>query len=348
MRRAPPSSRKAVEVADERHVGIGGVDRCPVLPPRASSCHSLAAATEPGTARRNRPSGCALAQRRPSRGAQRSRADGTYGRRRNRVGPDPGGEKFDRACDRTGPGSGLSTADRRGGSDDLRPDYLPIDASGAERLQRRFVQADHRAQRSRDQVQLVLNDQVGRQQRRTPEAAPALRLGTDHRTRRRRRARPCRRMRRPDPTHGIAANLSTVAMRNAASDDKSARPRPAPADGALLENSHSRFDADQQQIGRRFVVRHRDETHPCRTSSPHHGHVSSGIGGRLRSVALDSAIIWARAVLGSLSPSAPIRFGVAPRPTQRPISNGHSPSFVGIGRGGSSSRAQTTAAARPS
>ncbi len=38
------------------------------------------------------------------------------------------------------------------------------------------------------------------------------------------------------------------------------------------------------------------------------------------------AIVFARAVVGSLSPFLPIRFGVAARPTQRPISNGQAPS----------------------
>jgi hypothetical protein len=51
------------------------------------------------------------------------------------------------------------------------------------------------------------------------------------------------------------------------------------------------------------------------------------------------------AVCASLSPTAPIRFGVPPRLTQSAISNGQSPSFAGSARRANSS-ARTTPAAR--
>ena len=62
---------------------------------------------------------------------------------------------------------------------------------------------------------------------------------------------------------------------------------------------------------------------------PHHGHSSSGIGDGFLSLS-QNLLVRARALFGSLSPLLPIRFGVAARPTQRPISNGHSPEFVHV------------------
>src|SRR5580658_8835588 len=52
---------------------------------------------------------------------------------------------------------------------------------------------------------------------------------------------------------------------------------------------------------------------------PHHGHSSNGIGDGLRS-SFRYSMVRARADSRSLSPFRPIRFGVAARPTQRPIS----------------------------
>src|ERR1035438_4027343 len=59
---------------------------------------------------------------------------------------------------------------------------------------------------------------------------------------------------------------------------------------------------------------------------PHHGHVSSGIGGMRVSLARYFSV-RRRAVSSSLSPTLvlPIRFGVADFPTHNPISKGHSP-----------------------
>src|SRR5450759_2476197 len=77
---------------------------------------------------------------------------------------------------------------------------------------------------------------------------------------------------------------------------------------------------------------------------PHHGHSSSGIGDGFLSLS-QNLRVRARAVLGSLSPLLPMRFGVAARPTHRPISNGHSPNFSTSFRRTSSS-AQINVAAR--
>src|SRR6266542_444625 len=80
---------------------------------------------------------------------------------------------------------------------------------------------------------------------------------------------------------------------------------------------------------------------------PHHGQFSSGIGDGLALLLVLNLIAFDRADHGSLSPFFPILFGVAALPTQRPISKGHEPSlFSSFFR--SSSRAQTSVAARPS
>ena len=79
---------------------------------------------------------------------------------------------------------------------------------------------------------------------------------------------------------------------------------------------------------------------------PHHGHSLIGSGGSLE-LSLAKLSVLARAVCLPDSWALPIWFGVAARPTQSAISNGHSPSsFVAFSR--SSSRAQINAAARPS
>src|SRR5579864_144120 len=77
---------------------------------------------------------------------------------------------------------------------------------------------------------------------------------------------------------------------------------------------------------------------------PHQGHSSIGIGEGFLSLS-QNARVRARAVFGSLSPFLPIRFGVAARPTHRPISKGHSPNLSTSFRRTSSS-AQISVAAR--
>ena len=60
--------------------------------------------------------------------------------------------------------------------DDLGPYRAAVDLAHAERLDRRLVEAGHRAERTRDQVQLVLNHEVGRRQwRGKPRALARLR-----------------------------------------------------------------------------------------------------------------------------------------------------------------------------
>src|SRR5438128_9782134 len=58
----------------------------------------------------------------------------------------------------------------------------------------------------------------------------------------------------------------------------------------------------------------------------HQAQFSSGMGDGLRSSFL-KAMVLARADSLSLSPLAPMRLGVAARPTHNPISKGHSPSL---------------------
>ena len=58
---------------------------------------------------------------------------------------------------------GVTDGGRRG--DDLRPRPAPVDLPCAQRLDDRLVEACHRAERAGDQVQLVLDDEIGRRQR---------------------------------------------------------------------------------------------------------------------------------------------------------------------------------------
>ena len=55
----------------------------------------------------------------------------------------------------------LGSAHRCGGRHDLGPDGLAIDLSAAELIDHCFIEAGHRSQWSGDQMQLVLNDQIG-------------------------------------------------------------------------------------------------------------------------------------------------------------------------------------------
>jgi hypothetical protein len=59
------------------------------------------------------------------------------------------------------------------------------------------------------------------------------------------------------------------------------------------------------------------------------GQLSTGTGAAFREL-FWKAITFARAVLESLSPTSPMRFGVAARPTHRPISKGQWPSVSGV------------------
>ena len=66
----------------------------------------------------------------------------------------------------------LGPAHRGGRGDDLRAAPLAVHLARAQRVEGRLVQPDHRAERAGDQVQLVLDDQVGRRQRRRAAAGP--------------------------------------------------------------------------------------------------------------------------------------------------------------------------------
>ena len=59
----------------------------------------------------------------------------------------------------------LGPAHGRRGGHDLGPDDLVAHRAGGQLVKGRLVQPDHRAHRPGDQVQLVLDDQVGRRQR---------------------------------------------------------------------------------------------------------------------------------------------------------------------------------------
>ena len=101
-------------------------------------------------------------------------------------------------------------ADRRGRRDHLRPQPLAVDRPGAQLVDRRLVQADEAAERAADQMQLVLDDQVGRAQR--------LALGDDHG--RQRASLGMRARGAPRPASGSRAGRSGA---------RPARTAPAPA-----------------------------------------------------------------------------------------------------------------------
>ena len=60
--------------------------------------------------------------------------------------------------------SGLSYCRR--GRDDLWSNYLVVQLPRTQLINRRLIQTDHTSERTADQVQFILNDQVGRSQQR--------------------------------------------------------------------------------------------------------------------------------------------------------------------------------------
>jgi hypothetical protein len=66
----------------------------------------------------------------------------------------------------------LGAADGGGRGDDLRADADVAVAALAERVEGGLVEADHRAERAGDQVELVLDDEVGREQNGAAAARP--------------------------------------------------------------------------------------------------------------------------------------------------------------------------------
>ena len=93
----------------------------------------------------------------------------------------------------------LCPAHRGGRRDDLRPHCAAGDLAHAERFDRRFIETGHRAEGTRNQVQLVLDHEVGRGERRS-EARTLPRLRSPVEPGRIGPVRPPeQRARRPDP-----------------------------------------------------------------------------------------------------------------------------------------------------
>ena len=65
----------------------------------------------------------------------------------------------------------LRASHRRRRGDDLRSGRTLVEIAHAEPVDRRLVQARHRSERTRDQVKLVLDDEIGRRQRRAERLA---------------------------------------------------------------------------------------------------------------------------------------------------------------------------------
>ena len=111
-------------------------------------------------------------------------------------------------------------AGRGRGGDDLGLERVrgdrPRTVVGAEPLDRRLIEPHHRSKRAGDQVEFVLDHQIGWGQRRIEHRSRGPerrhRRSPPRRSVRHRRAGPPK-----APSHGKAANLSTVAIRNAGS-----------------------------------------------------------------------------------------------------------------------------------
>ena len=126
------------------------------------------------------------------------------------------------------------------------------------------------------------------------------------------------------PTQGRLANLSTVAITKHGTRRNSGSSTATMGRGLAPRKVHEAFtQAMRRSVGLSACGLSWNEY--ALNFSPHHGQFSIGTGaGRLL---LDwRAMVFARAVVRSFSPFAPIRFGVAAFPTHNPISNGHAPS----------------------
>ena len=157
----PAQLAQAVEVGERRHVGIGRVPRIPV-----------AAGRVPGVRRRPHQGQQHAAHQHLRVPALRGDAD-VEPRRRLRRGHGAGEERVApvrpgrREHVRRRPGEErlhliLRPARRGGRGDDLRLDRPPVRLAHRQRLDRRLVEAGHRAERAGDQMQLVLDDEVRR------------------------------------------------------------------------------------------------------------------------------------------------------------------------------------------
>ncbi len=161
----PAQLAQAVEVGERRHVGIGRVPRIPV-----------AAALVPGERRRAHQRQLQAAHQHLGVAALRGDADveprgrlrrrhGTGEKgvapirsgRREHLGQRPGEQRLDLVL--RPPGGG-------GRGDDLRLDRPAVDLAHGQCLDGRLVEASHRAERAGDQMQLVLDYEVRRRERR--------------------------------------------------------------------------------------------------------------------------------------------------------------------------------------
>ena len=179
---------QAVEVAEQRHVRVGRVVGVARDRPRRGR-HARAAPSSASQVLRMTTFGlrpCA-AMPRYSRAAPARRAPS--GRRTSRARSGPGGGK---TCVSGRPNSAwIWSCARRTVAVEATifgRTARPSSSPQAERVDGRLVQPDHRAERAGDQVQLVLDDQVGRRQRRGQRDS-ATRLGRRRRSRSRRGGR---------------------------------------------------------------------------------------------------------------------------------------------------------------
>ena len=162
----PAQLAQAVEVGQRRHVGIGGVPRvsaAPRLVPRVRS-RPHQRQQHPAHQDLGVPAlrgdadvlPCRRLRRRQGPGEERVAA--IRPRRGEHLGHRPREQRLNLV---------LRPAHRRGRGDDLRLDDPSVHLAHRKRLDRRLVEAGHGAERSRDQVQLVLDDEVGRRERRS-------------------------------------------------------------------------------------------------------------------------------------------------------------------------------------
>ena len=147
--------------------------RFPCRPPRRRAAAPRRGAR--GRPAAGAPSGCAPGRRRRGRAAASFSDAGTVRAKNESRRSGPGGGK---TCDRLPAEERLDLAvgpaDRRRRGDDLRPNRsVRRPRAVAEPVDGGLVEPDHRAERPGDEVQLVLDDQVGRQEPRLELRSPA-------------------------------------------------------------------------------------------------------------------------------------------------------------------------------
>ena len=161
----PAQLAQAVEVAEHRHIRVGGV--LLVLVPAGVAVGALGGAHqgEPRLAHDDFrvPALRGDSEIKPCRRLRRGNRP-----REERVAPvGPGRREHLRQWPREERlDLVLRPAHGGGRGDDLGPHRAPVNLAHAQRLDRGLVEPGHRAERSRDQVQLVLDHEVGRRERR--------------------------------------------------------------------------------------------------------------------------------------------------------------------------------------